>query len=88
MNGSAMFSSPGDAAAAEERLNVRGLEPRAFVRIQLNTIDGKQASAGTVLIVPAHADRKRAVVASGGAAIAADASRSRPRQCGVFRGFR
>lgn len=65
VTGTATVSSPGDAAAAVVRVKVRGLGPRAFVRIQLNVVEGKNTSASTVLILSARADTKGALVASG-----------------------
>jgi hypothetical protein len=65
VTGTATVSSPGDAAAAAVRVKVRGLKPRAFVRIQLNAVEGKNTSASTVLILSARADDKGRLVASG-----------------------
>jgi len=65
VTGTATISSPGDTAAAAVRVKVRGLKPGAFVRIQLNTVSGKNTSASTVLIASARADAKGALVASG-----------------------
>lgn len=65
VTGIATISSPGDTAAAAVRVKVRGLKPGALVRIQLNTVSGKNPSASTVLIASARADAKGALVASG-----------------------
>jgi hypothetical protein len=63
--GTATVASPGDASAAAVRVNVRGLKPRALVRIQLNVVNRKYTSASTVLIVSARAGAQGALVASG-----------------------
>ena len=65
VTGTATVASPGDAAAAVVRVNVRGLKPGTFVRIQLNVVNGKYTSASTVLILSARADAKGTLAASG-----------------------
>jgi len=56
VTGTATVSSRGDDAAAGVRVKVRGLKPHAFVRIQLNAVDGTNTSASTALILTARAD--------------------------------
>ena len=65
VTGTATVASPHDTAAAAVRVNVRGLTPDTFVRVQLSALNGKRQSASTVLILSARADARGAVVASG-----------------------
>jgi hypothetical protein len=65
VTGTATIASPGDAAAAAVRVNVRGLQPRALVRIQLNVVDRKNTSASTVLILSARANALGTLLGSG-----------------------
>ena len=65
VSGTATVASPGDNAAAAVSVKVRGLKPRAFARVQLNVVEGRNTSASTVLIVSARANAKGTLVASG-----------------------
>ena len=65
VKGTATVTSPGDAAAAAVRVEVRGLKPHAPVRIQLNVVEGKHTSASTVLILAARADANGTLTGSG-----------------------
>jgi len=65
VSGSATVASPGDTAAAHVSVKVRGLKPGAFVRVQLNVVDGKNTSASTALILTGRADASGRLVASG-----------------------
>ena len=65
VSGTATVASPGDTAAARVSVKVRGLTPGAFVRVQLNVVDGKNTSASTALILTSRADAGGRLVASG-----------------------
>ena len=65
VTGTATVSSPGDAAAARVAVKVKGLQPGAVVRVQLNVVDGKNTSASTALILTARADSRGSLAASG-----------------------
>jgi hypothetical protein len=65
VSGTATVASPGDTAAARVSVRVKGLKPGAYVRVQLNVVEGKNTSASTALILVGRADAKGAFVASG-----------------------
>jgi hypothetical protein len=65
VSGTATVASPGDRAAAAVSVKLRGLKPRAAVRITLNVVIGKETSASTTLILSARANERGALAASG-----------------------
>lgn len=65
VSGTATVSSPGDAAAAAVRVRVRNLEPRSFVRIQLNAVEGKRTGASVVVVLSGRADAQGRFAGSG-----------------------
>ena len=65
VTGKATVVSPGDRAAAAVTIRVRGLAPKAPVRVVLNAIERGRVGASIAVILSARADARGALTASG-----------------------